>query len=74
MAPAVFVVEDGLPLQASMAQEALGPVQAPCPSVGECQGRETEVFGWVGLYPNRSSDRRDGMGELGQKTGKGENI
>jgi hypothetical protein len=28
-----------------MGGEALGPVRARCPSVGECQGREAEVGG-----------------------------
>jgi hypothetical protein len=31
----------------SMGGEALGPVKARCPSVGECQGREAEMGGWV---------------------------
>jgi len=25
--------------------EVLGPVKAPCPSVGKCQGREVEYVG-----------------------------
>jgi hypothetical protein len=33
------------PCQTSMGGEALGPVRARCPSVGECQGREAEVGG-----------------------------
>jgi len=28
--------------------EALGPVKAQCPSVGECQGRAAGRIGWVG--------------------------
>jgi hypothetical protein len=31
-----------------MGGEALGPVKAQCPSVGECQGGEVEVGGRVG--------------------------
>ena len=31
-----------------MGREALGPVKAQCPSVGECQGREVGVGRWVG--------------------------
>jgi hypothetical protein len=31
-----------------MGGEALGPVKARCPSVGECQCREAEVGGWGG--------------------------
>jgi len=26
--------------------EALGPVKAQCPSIGECLGREARVGGW----------------------------
>ena len=29
-----------------MGGEALGPVKALCPSVGECQGGEVGVGGW----------------------------
>jgi hypothetical protein len=32
---------------ASMGGEALGPVKALCPSVGECQGQEAGVVGLV---------------------------
>jgi hypothetical protein len=34
-------------LLSSMGGEALGPVTALCPSVGECQSQETEVGGLV---------------------------
>jgi hypothetical protein len=30
----------------SMGGEALGPVMALCPSVGECQGHECKWVGW----------------------------
>ena len=30
-----------------MRGEALGPVKAPCPSVGECQDREGVVGRWI---------------------------
>jgi hypothetical protein len=30
-----------------MRGEALGPVKARCPSVGECQSREAVVGGWM---------------------------
>jgi hypothetical protein len=36
----------GWPCQASMGGEALGPLKARCPSVGEFEGREVE---WVGV-------------------------
>ena len=31
----------------SMGEEALGPVKAQCLSVGECEGGEVGVGGWV---------------------------
>jgi hypothetical protein len=39
--------------------EALNPVKAQCPSVGECQGGEVGVGGWVREHPHRS--RGDGI-------------
>ena len=39
-----------------MGGEALGPVKAQCPSVGECQDREVGVGGLV------SRGREDGIG------------
>ena len=36
------------PYQILMGREALVPLKAQCPSVGECQGKETAVFVWVG--------------------------
>jgi hypothetical protein len=51
-----------------MGGEALGPVKALCPSIGECQGQKAGVGGLV----NR------GMGEgtevFGGETRKGDNI
>jgi hypothetical protein len=35
----------GWPCQSSVGGEALGPVKALCPSVGECQGQEAGVGG-----------------------------
>jgi hypothetical protein len=40
-----------------MGGEALVPVKAPCPSVGECQGREVGVTGCVGEHPYISKGR-----------------
>ena len=40
MALAVYVAEDGL-------VDALCPVKALCPSIGECQDHELEWVGWV---------------------------
>jgi hypothetical protein len=36
----------GCPCLASIGGEALGPVKAQCPSVGECHGGEAGVGGW----------------------------
>jgi hypothetical protein len=46
--------------RASMGGEALGPMKAQCPSVGECQDGEVGVGRWVGEHPHRS--RGWGMG------------
>jgi hypothetical protein len=52
-----------------MGGEALGPVNVLCPSVGECQGRETGV----GALESRS--RVDGIGVVFRGyTRKGDNI
>ena len=40
---AIYVAEDGL---VGHQGEALGPVKALCPSIGECQDREWECLGW----------------------------
>ena len=50
--------------------EALGPVKAQCPKVGEGQGGELEVCGWVGEHSHRGKGLGEGIG----KTGKGDNI
>ena len=38
----------GWPCQASIGEEALGPVKAQCLIVGECQGEEEGMGWWVG--------------------------
>jgi len=38
----------GWPCWVPMGGEALGPVKAGPPSVGECQGRKAERGGWMG--------------------------
>jgi hypothetical protein len=48
-----------------MGGEALGPVTARCPSVGECQSHEVGVGGLVG------GGRDRGTGILEWKPGKG---
>ena len=46
------------------------PSQVPCPSVGECEGREAVVVGWVEEHPYRS--KGGGMREgISRKPGKG---
>jgi hypothetical protein len=51
-----------------MRGEALDPVKARCPSVGECQDREVEV----GELVNR--ERRNGMRNFGGEMREGDNI
>jgi hypothetical protein len=47
-----------------MGEEALGPMEAWLPSVGECKGGEVEVVLWVGIHPHRSRRRGDGIGSF----------
>ena len=44
-----------------MGEEALGPVKAGCPSVGECQDGEAGVGGWV-ENTLKEAGYRDGIG------------
>jgi hypothetical protein len=37
-----------------MVEEAFDPMKALCPSVGEFEGREAGVGGWVGAHPHRA--------------------
>jgi hypothetical protein len=58
-----------------MGGEALGPVKALYPSVGEFQGKEVGVGGWVEEHPQRGKgERESGMGcrVCGGVTRKGE--
>ena len=48
----------GWPCWSSMGGEVLGPVKAPCPSVGECQDREA---GMGGLVSRRSRGGHRGV-------------
>jgi hypothetical protein len=57
-----------------MGGEAPDPVKAGCPSVGECQGREAGVGGWVEEHSHRSRGRGDSIGVSRGKTWKGDNI
>ena len=57
-----------------MGREALDPVKAQCPSVGECWGREAGVVGWLVEHPHRSRGRADGIGGYRGKFRKGDNI
>jgi hypothetical protein len=45
-----------------MGREALGPVKAQCPSVGECQCRESGVGMWVRKHLHRNWEREDRIG------------
>jgi hypothetical protein len=42
-----------------MGEEDLGLVKAQCPSVGECEGREVGVGGYVGEHTHRRRRRGD---------------
>jgi hypothetical protein len=64
IAPTVYVAENGQSCQASMGDEALDPMKAPCPSVGECKDREAGIGGWVGIHPHRSRRRENGIGSF----------
>ena len=58
-----------------MGGEALGPMKAQCPSVGECQGQEAGVGGlvsrerWEGIGGFRRGKQERGVSE--GKAGKG---
>jgi hypothetical protein len=47
-----------------MVWEVLGSLKAQCPSVGECQGNEARVGGWVGEHPHRSRGMEEEIGYL----------
>ena len=53
-----------------MVGEALGPVKALCPSVGECQGQEAGVGGLV----SRGRGKGKGEGVFRGETRKWDNI
>jgi hypothetical protein len=52
-----------------MGGEALGPMKALCPSIGECQDQEWE---WVGVGKQGGGERREGI--FGGETRKGDII
>jgi hypothetical protein len=55
-----------------MEGEALDLVNVQCTNVGECQGGEATLGGWVGEYPHRSKGRGDRIGGFhGGGPGKG---
>ena len=56
-----------------MGGEGLVPVKAQCPRIGECQGSEVGVGGWVSTLIEAGGW---GMGEgvCREETGKGDNI
>jgi hypothetical protein len=43
-----YICSRGWTSRSSMGVEALGPVKALCPSIGECQDQEWEWVGWRG--------------------------
>jgi hypothetical protein len=54
-------------------REALDPMKAQCPSVGECWGREAGVVGWLVEHPHRSRGRADGN-RIFREVWKADNI
>jgi hypothetical protein len=62
MAPARNVAENGLVGHQGEEKPLVLEKLDGCPSVGECQGREAEMCGWVGEHPHRSRRREDGIG------------
>ena len=55
-----------------MGKEDLGPVKVLCHTVGEFQGREVGVSGWLGVHPHRRRRRGNRIGRvLGGNWGKG---
>jgi hypothetical protein len=56
-----------------MGGEALGPMKAEWPSVGEFEGGKVRVAGWVGEHPHRSRGRWNGIRSF-WGTRKGDNI
>jgi hypothetical protein len=60
--------------QASLGWEALGPVEAPYPRVGECQRGEAGVGDLVGKHPHRSRGERTYQGASEGENRKGYNI
>jgi hypothetical protein len=57
-----------------MGVEALGPVKARCPSVGECQGRDAGMGGVVGSTLIETGEGMMGCRVPEGKSGKGDNI
>ena len=57
-----------------MRREALGPMKAGCPGVGEFWARKVGVGGYVEEHPHRSKMRGVGQGIFGEETRKGDNI
>ena len=45
-----------------MGGEALGPVKAQCPSIGECQDGKAEVGGWDREAPSSNQGEGNGIG------------
>ena len=54
-----------------MGEEALGPVEPPCPSAREFAGWETGMGGWVRTQLHRSRREDEIWGFWGPKSGYG---
>jgi hypothetical protein len=59
----IYICSREWPSQASMGGEALRPLKALCPSIGECQAQE---WGWVGEHGEWGEYRGFSEGKLGK--------
>ena len=64
MASAIYVAEDGLLGHQWEERPFLGLVNAQCPSVGECEGREAGVAEWMGAHLHRTRRRGEEIGDF----------
>jgi hypothetical protein len=63
-----YICSRGWPIQSSMGREALDPVKALFPSVGECQDQTWEWVGWGAWGGGRGKEI------FGEETREGDNI
>jgi hypothetical protein len=69
---APHVAEDAL--SGINGRRRLSSVKAWCPSIGESQGGEEGVDGWVREHPHRSRGRKEGIGDFWRGNQEWDNI